>query len=151
MHIDSKTTIAGFPILTVRNFLRKHQTEGLDKSDVTNAFGLKDGQQLLQMLIEELYVEAVDILWAKPYRLTLNGGSLARASAGPMIQHAKAEAALRGFIQRCDEVRKDPTFLFKVSRARLFGSMLTEKQKVSDVDIAVKIVPKGTNGTYPAE
>lgn len=128
--------------MIVRDFLRKHQTEGLSTEDVIKAFGSEHGEKLLHALIEKLYVEAVDIPWAKPYQLTLNGGSLARASAGPMISRAKAESALKGFIERCHEVKGDSRFLFKVDRAWLFGSMLTAKRVVSDVDIAVHIVPK---------
>lgn len=76
------------------------------------------------------------------HHLTLKGGALAGASAAKPFSRKAADKALAGFVQRCHEVRERDEFVLKVGTAWLFGSMLTDKPKVGDVDIAVFLAVK---------
>ncbi len=142
MNIDPKERLAGIPVLKVRALLRKHQQSGLDAEDLDRAFGAHAGKKLLAALLERGLVKAVDVPASGRYELTLTGGALARASAGRPFNRKTAERALADFLDRCHQVRHRTEYLYKVRRALLFGSMLTDKPKVGDVDLAVQLVPK---------
>jgi predicted nucleotidyltransferase len=145
MNIDSKTTLAGVPILRVRNFLRATAERGWTCDALNEAFGPEIARELLAVLPADGYVTARDEDGASVYTNTPKAGQLARASAASPISRARAERALTELVQRCEEVRRDPGFLYKVRRALLFGSMLTERTTVSDVDIAIELSPKETD------
>jgi predicted nucleotidyltransferase len=54
-----------------------------------------------------------------------------------------AERALAQFLDRVEQVNRDPYFLGKVVRVVLFGSMLKpEVMRLSDVDLAVELATK---------
>jgi len=54
-----------------------------------------------------------------------------------------AEKALHEFLTRVEEVNRDARFLGRVNRVVLFGSVLcTNVDRVSDVDLAVEVLPK---------
>ena len=142
MNIDPKSSLAGLPILEVRAFLRKHSDFGFVESVVLKAFGRDDGARLLQTLLGDGYVELQEQPHGRRYYLTLKAGALANASATKPFTRKAAEKALAGFVQRCHQVRKRDEFVFKVGTAWLFGSMLTGKPKVGDVDVAVRLVDK---------
>ena len=62
------------------------------------------------------------------------------------MKRATAERALGDFLGRVDHVNRRSVFLAKVVEVVLFGSMLKpEVDRVSDVDLAVEIVPKESN------
>jgi predicted nucleotidyltransferase len=59
------------------------------------------------------------------------------------VKRATADRALRDFLGRVAEVNRKPFYLGKVVAVVLFGSMLKpEVDLLSDVDVAVEIVPK---------
>jgi hypothetical protein len=142
MNIDSRALIAGVSIVEVRDFLRMHAERGWHPEALRGSFGRERADQLLLVLISEGYVERIEDRGALFYGNTAKGGQLARASAGRPVVRATAERALKDFLARCEQVRHEPDFLYTVERAILFGSMLTDKATVSDVDIAVKLRPK---------
>lgn len=140
MNIDSKQTIAGVPILKIRAFLRQHHQWGMHADDVESSFP-GSGQPILNALISEGYVEPSD----RPdtYKTTPKGGAFVNASAARPISRKTAERCLKEFLARVEEVRRSPEFLWKVKRVILFGSYLTtNKDKVSDVDLAIDLAPK---------
>jgi hypothetical protein len=142
VNIDPKERLSGIPMLEVRAFLRKAQDRLLLPRHVEDAFGRVPGQRLLQALLERGELCPVEVCGEVRYELTLAGGALARARAGRPFDRKTAEEALAGFIERCELVRRRPLYLYKVRRALLFGSMLTDKPQVGDVDLAVHLVPK---------
>ncbi|MFD4351541.1 hypothetical protein ACFWPX_03230 [Nocardia sp. NPDC058518] len=76
------------------------------------------------------------------YHPTSKAYALANASAAKPVHRATADKALAGFLERVEQAATDPMNLYVVDRAVLFGSMLDpQRQRVSDVDLAVKLVP----------
>lgn len=142
MNIDPKTLLGGAPILKVRDFLKRYGATGWLPEDLRERFGQTVADHLLGVLVSEGYVNHAEISREWRYGNTAKGGQLARASGAPPVARAKAEIALKAFLERCEEVRTQPEFLFTVHEAILFGSMLTDKPKVSDVDVAIALKPK---------
>lgn len=147
MHIDPSGTIGGYPALYVREVLRKLQVRlrwGVEDLESAAALEPSHGRALIKGLRAEGLVEAVGRgRWA----ITQAGQTLSSASAAQPVTRTTAERALADFLNRVSEVNRDPYFLAKVSRVVLFGSMLRpEVQRLSDVDLAIELVPKEEDG-----
>ena len=55
---------------------------------------------------------------------------------------ASAEKILTEFLKRVEEIREDDWYLYKVSKAYVFGSYLSDRNRINDVDVAIELVPK---------
>ena len=58
------------------------------------------------------------------------------------ITRAKADQPIADLVERAKEVDADPQYLYGISRLVIFGSYLTGKEKLGDIDIAVELGPK---------
>ena len=143
MHVDSNATVAGYPVLLVRQALRKLRNIDTWTSGMLEAAaGLPPGvgQELAralaaQGLIRKLQKDAWTICQA--------GITFTVATAAKRLTRATAERALATFMERVARVNSDPYFLGQVTRVALFGSMLNpDTDRPSDVDLAVQIIPK---------
>src|SRR5438270_2426196 len=69
---------------------------------------------------------------------------LQSASAGRRlgITRSTADRLVAGLVKRAQEIDANPAYLFGISRMAVFGSYLTEKVRLGDIDIAVEFGPK---------
>jgi predicted nucleotidyltransferase len=143
MHVDPNTTIAGYPVLLVRQALRKLRHIEIWSSGLLGAAaGLPAGAGLEPAkasaaggLIQKLEKDA--------WTISPAGMTFTAATAAKRLKRATAERALAAFMERVTRVNTDPYFLGRVTRVALFGSMLNpETDRPSDIDLAVEIVPK---------
>lgn len=141
MNVDPKAQLGGVPILQVRQFVREKGDHPWGLEQLREDFG-PAASDVLHALIEAGYAAPAEPQGKDLYETTGRGRTLARASGAKPVSRATADAALAGFLERCEVVRGDPTYLFLVAKAVLFGSMLTDKPKVSDVDIAIQLAAK---------
>lgn len=150
MNISSKTLIAGHSALKVRNCLRRYR--GLPFNWRAAAISLKideaearrDLRRLHKMnLIQPSEHQSGESI---AYTATLEGNALANASAARRISRATAERHLAAFLQRVKSVNRNTTYLHRVESAVVFGSFLTDKTQLSDVDIALKLAPRIRDG-----
>jgi predicted nucleotidyltransferase len=142
MRIDPKGTIVGYPALLVRRALRQLDLHvELDLGRLETITG--EGPAFVKALAAAGLVEPTRKgFWS----ITRGGKALSSATAAPRVKRATAERALGGFLGRVDYVNHRPFFLARVVEVVLFGSMLkSEVDRVSDVDLAVEIVPKESN------
>lgn len=142
MRIDPKGTIAGYPALLVRRALRQLDLYvEWDLGRLEAAVG--EGRAFVKALATAGLVEPVGKgLWS----ITQAGKTLSSATAARCVTRATAERALGEFLGRVDHVNGSAGFLGKVVAVVLFGSLLKpEADRVSDVDLAVEIVPKEAN------
>jgi predicted nucleotidyltransferase len=58
------------------------------------------------------------------------------------ISRQSADKAIAALVERANAVDADPQYLYGVSRLAVFGSYLTSKEKLGDIDIAVELGPK---------
>ena len=143
MRVDSKTTVAGYPILLVRQALRKLRDVDVWGSGMLEAAaGLPAGAG--PELAKELGAQGlIRKLQRDTWTLCPAGMTFTAATASKRLTRATAERALASFMERVVRVNSDPYYLGRVTRVVLFGSMLNPNtDRPSDVDLAVEITPK---------
>ena len=79
------------------------------------------------------------------WKNTSAGNELAGVSAARKIRRDTAEKQLAGFLERAEQVNRDPHFLYRVKRAYLFGPYLAGEEHLADLDLAVELEPKQRN------
>jgi hypothetical protein len=142
MHVDSKATVAGYPILLVRQALRKLRDVdvwGSDMLEVAAGLPAGAGPELAKELGAQGLIRKLqrDIWTIRPAGMTFTA-----ATASKRLTRATAERAL-AFMERVGRVNSDPYYLGRVTRVALFGSMMNpDTDRPSDVDLAVEIIPK---------
>ena len=146
MRIDSSDRISNIPILTIRKFLRRISGFIIDIEFIKkflNTADNNDANNFLSVLIEHNFIEFVrERDGNKYYELTGYGNRFAKSTARKPILRKTAERLIKEFVERSHKVREDPYFLYKVKRAIVFGSYLTNKDKINDIDIAIELIPK---------
>lgn len=141
MQIDSNAKLAGLPILEVRRFLREtmHQS-GWTKGWLTQTLSITAGRtrSVIAQLAAEGYIEPSSDGKEK-WCNTSNGNALACATAARPLLRESAREKLEEFLTRVRFVNSPGSeFVFWAGEVVLFGSMLTQKPKVSDVDVSVR-------------
>jgi predicted nucleotidyltransferase len=143
MRIDPKGTIAGKPALLVRDCLRTLRARvpwNMATLEAAASLEPGTGKSLLRALSGAGLVRSVGRGW---WEITEPGQRLSSATAAKPITRETAEKAFREFLTRVERVNRDARFLGRVNRVVLFGSMLREDvDRLSDVDLAVEILPK---------
>ena len=65
------------------------------------------------------------------------------ATTASSVKRVTAERVLREFLDRVRTVNESDSYLYRVERVILFGSMLNkEKDRVNDIDLVLELVPK---------
>ena len=148
MRINSKDKIAGVPILSVRK-LFSSGGDFLDEESVIDRLLLKPpgARKLIRELVRQGFLEPAKLpsnrlAWEK----TMKANALRLASAAKPISRKTAEARLSDFLERVNEVCQDDHYIYKVKRAWIFGSFLSDAEKLGDVDLAIELVAKNFSG-----
>ncbi|MBI2385180.1 MAG: nucleotidyltransferase domain-containing protein [Elusimicrobia bacterium] len=76
------------------------------------------------------------------WKNTIRGNAFAGATAAKPLLRASADKRLKEFLDRVEEVRRDPYYLYRVHRVILFGSYLTSKDRINDIDLCVSLTVK---------
>lgn len=147
MRLSKDQIVAGYPALAVRAFLRRCQFCTIVPATV--AYALKTGAAEAAQFLRELdslgLIEATEyppMDEAAAYEVTSRGHAFANASAAKPVLRTTAESALQQFMERLQLVNASSEYVYRVSSAVLFGSMLSEAERLGDVDIAVELSPK---------
>ena len=150
MRITADELIAGYPAVTVRNFLRKYEITGLIAECAQTSLSLspQDASEFLNKLVHlRLLRESSKWNGSPFFDLTNYGVRLAYASAAKPIHRETANRLLSEFMERVHAVNATPDYLFRVSEVILFGSMLTDVDRLGDVDVAVNLESKARDFT----
>lgn len=152
MRINAKDTLFDIPVLKVREVIRLAMQERLSDSKKENIFkvvaktiGASDaeGKRLFNTLLEEKYLNIKNKKWeGSNYWMvteTEKGRHLAVTRANPPITREKADNLLKEILERIKQINDTPEYVYKVSSAKIFGSYLSEKEILGDLDIAVKL------------
>ena len=143
MRIDPNGLIGGCPALVVRKALRHLRVWdqwGAADLEAVASLAPGTGDALVKALRTEGLIEASA---RGAWSVTQAGRTFSVASAARPVTRATAEKALAEFLDRVEQVNRDPYFLGKAIRVVLFGSMLKpEVMRLSDVDLAVELVTK---------
>jgi hypothetical protein len=145
MKIDAQQNYHGIPLLSLRKFLRSvRDTLSWNLTWLSRDLGLpvREAQALAEQLAADGYISAGAFQNAE-WSNTIKGNALAGASAAALVNRSTAEARLREFLDRVEQVNS-PTapFAVWVDQVVLLGSMLSTKERVSDVDLSIKLIHK---------
>ena len=146
MNIDPKDELAGFPILEIRRLLKKSRGGAIDEGRATKLLGvtLPRAQKLIQDLKKQGYLEKVKegSLGFQGWNLTVKANALSNASAAKPITRVTADKKLNEFFNRVEKIRTDSNYLYKVKSVHIFGSYSQQKERISDIDLAIELQPK---------
>lgn len=145
MQIDPKATINGYPLLSIRDLLRRHG----DRLTAQNVrvflskhlpMSTTQAQELIARLEQEKRIEPRgDSKSSSYWSCTDAGRQLAHARASKPIKRATAERLLQGLLARAQEINDDNGFLYRITRIAVFGSYLTETEELGDIDFAIQL------------
>ena len=152
MNINPKETMFGLPVLKVREVLRhaiKERLWGDSRKKVIGkvALILKEPTVVAQELVRQLLNENY-IVWEKEkfpdgiqYELIASekGRRFGIAKATAPLTRTKANELLQSLIERAKSINENPEFVFFVQRIEVFGSYLTDKEFLGDLDVGVKL------------
>jgi predicted nucleotidyltransferase len=145
MRIDLHERIAGQPAAAIRSFLRRSCGDCWDLSYAMKR--LRADKVSARKIVAELatrgFIELNTSFGAGEYwKNTIRGNALAGATAARPLLRGSADKRLNEFLERVEEVQTNPYYLYKVSRVILFGSYLTSKERINDIDLCVGLVVK---------
>lgn len=152
MRITKSQLIAGYPAIQVRNFLREFDGSIIRALTIQRALQVDSdkARAFLGKMIRLGYLERKESLsgWDEEiYEVASLGMALANASAVQPITRKTAERLLKGFVDRMHTINTsaDDPYAYKIASAVLFGSMLADKERLGDVDIAIELQPANSN------
>lgn len=140
LQIKSTDRISGIPIKHVRSFFRHVVSWHQDSFELP---WLQDQLSLNKESAMTLALELVAQGYVEPqengaYKFTDKGGELVRASAASKVSRKTAEGALTGLLERVDRYNFDAGKVLTIEAVVVFGSFLGTKDKLGDLDVAVK-------------
>ncbi|HEX9428787.1 MAG TPA: hypothetical protein VF944_00250 [Candidatus Bathyarchaeia archaeon] len=140
MRIEPDEHIAGLPALEIRRFMKRtgDLTWDLDLMRAELGVSLKDSKKVAKRLEALGLIERVGTSWRK----TVKGNALANASAARPLTRATADVKLKQFLERVDTVNRNQQFAYRIRKVIVFGSFLTGRERINDIDIAIAIVPR---------
>lgn len=143
MRIRSNDTLAGIPILQVRDVLRAVPLAwNAGHFERSLSISKTKASELIQLLLQRGYAEPSETFPGE-LETTTAGNAFAAASAARPVTRGTAERALRGLIERAREVNVDSRFILRVVKIEVFGSYLDPSiERLGDVDVIIEFRPK---------
>jgi len=152
MNLNSKHTLFGYPVLKIREILRYAMSQRLDmesqKSIVANiadilSCSIIEAKEVLKSLVDENYVT---IEKKKSFQgfihkviATELGRKFGIARAEPSLSRDKADLLLKELLERVEEVNRNSDYAFRVQSVKVFGSYLSDKMVLGDLDVSIKL------------
>jgi hypothetical protein len=147
MRIAKDQSVAGYPALVVRAFLRRCRFCTIVPE--TAAYALRASNRKAADFLCQLAAlglikptEYLPLGEKAAYEITTRGNAFANASAAKPVFRKTAELALERFLERLHELNANPEYVYRVNSAVLFGSMLSDIERLGDVDIAIGLQSK---------
>ena len=145
MRINGNEKYHGYSFFQIRKLLRIGKNNLISPERVISSLKieLKEAKKLLQRLECDGYIEPNELFANELlYSNTLKGSSFALASAAKPLNRETAERKIDDLLARVNHVNSTDYYLYYVKRVLLFGSMLTDVEHVSDVDVFIELIPK---------
>ena len=161
MQINSKEILFGLPILTIREVVRQAMKErlwGNSEEEVSTIVAKVLNQpdvvakQLIKQLIEDDYLiltkEKLGDICQYELTETEKGRRFGIANASKPISRQKATQLLNELIERAKAINVNDEFVYFVESIKVFGSYLSDKDTLGDLDIGVKLSRKYENDNF---
>lgn len=155
MYLNPKDKLFGQPILKIREVVRaamKGSLWGDDHPALARevAKRLDQSPAVAKKVITDLIKADYLILKKEKYEdsfyykfvETDKGRRFAMSRADPPISREKADLLLGELIEKAKIINASKEYIYRVESVKVFGSYLTDKEILGDLDVAVKISPK---------
>jgi hypothetical protein len=146
VRLRSSDAIAGVPVLRVRSGLRRLDQFSTTAAGASRLFRVVPAEGL--RLVRELVTRGVlerDPDMRGMYRLTVRGHAFAHASAAQPLRRATVDRRLVELVERMIQVNASDGFIVGIERAYVFGSYLTDTDRLGDLDVSVTLYAKEPN------
>jgi hypothetical protein len=142
MRVSKNDTLAGLPLIKIRDLLRPFRRGAISTEDVERELGLPNTQaeDVLQAMVGAGFIEpdSETASGSNPYfAVTTLGSRLCVARFVKRITRAKADVLVSQMLARVTEINERDELVFRVKRVRAFGSYATDAPEVCDIDLAV--------------
>lgn len=138
--LPDQAFIVGRPMKSVRSIVRLDDGAGFSLEDATERISDDLGGQ--RRLLADLVTDGWLIQDAPDHwKATEKAISFQTASRGRLTR-AKADAALSSFLDRVEVLNASEQYVFKVRAVVLFGSYLSDRLRIGDVDLAIELIPR---------
>jgi len=161
MQINSKEILFGQPILKIREVVRqamKGRLWGDSEAEVAISVAkvLKQSdvvaKQLIKQLIEDDYLiltkENLSDIYQYELTETEKGRRFGIANASKPISRQKANQLLNELIERAKSINENGELIYFVESIKVFGSYLSDKDTLGDLDVGVKLTRKHKAGDF---
>jgi hypothetical protein len=145
MNLSTVREVEGYSVISIRDFLKKTM-ERYDNgiSDIANHFAVNDYRAALLFiaLLCDGYVQVLrhpSALGGLQWGVTSLGRRLANARATKGLKRTTANHLLESLVSRASVANAKKEFAYYITKLVVFGSYLSDKQTISDLDIAVEI------------
>lgn len=145
LQIKSSDSIDNLPILQVRSILKRLGSDLIfclayfEDRGITEDDAQKLGKSLLRLGYIDFEKEFDGKRW---YKLTEKGRGFLRSSAAPRIKRQTAEKVLADLVERVTQLNASPDYLVSVTGLVVFGSYLSDKPDLGDLDVGWCHVPR---------
>ena len=143
MRISSEDIIGGYPIKSIRDFLRKRGEWSISAELLSDYFKInqRDAGKLFRCLLKEGFLE-VDCESTNGSRVIAaisdKGLRLRSARLLKPFSREQGEKLLSEFLERVREVNSSDDFLEEITKVSVFGSYLTDAPDLGDLDLCVE-------------
>ena len=144
MKVSRSDTIAGFPLIKIRDLLRPYRWGAITADDVEAELGLTraEAASVLQAMVDARFIEPEsEQRWGHKsgqFSITDVGSRLCVARFVKRITREKADTLVRQMLERVNEINGRDELIFRVKRVRAFGSYAGDAPEVGDIDLAVE-------------
>jgi DNA-binding MarR family transcriptional regulator len=153
MIVSSKQCIGPVPVLEMRRCLHFFVDSPFNATDIHNylRISIANAQAALCALREEGFVADLsnqDVTTSGDVHVVLTdkGKELRRCTAAKPVFRKTADRLLREFMTRVAEINASDEYLMSVARVVIFGSYLTDRDPIGDLDIAVYLEKRWESG-----
>jgi predicted nucleotidyltransferase len=144
MKVSKSDTLAGFPLIKIRDLLRPYREGAITAENVETALGVTGGEAtaVLRAMVDAGFIEPEsEQRWGHKegqFSITDAGSRLCVARFVKRITREKADTLVRQMLERVNEINGRDELIFRVKRVRAFGSYAGDAPEVGDIDLAVE-------------
>lgn len=141
MRIEASQKIAGLPAVQARRLMRMIGGFLMTPARASEILGCTaaESRRLLRDLGKEGYISPNE---GESWEVTVKGKALASATAAKPLRRATVERLVSELLGRVGEVNRDGQWAYKVETVVVFGSVVIQKLRPSDVDVACSLRPR---------
>ena len=142
MNINAKDNYYGIPMVELRKLVKSlFRWRRIEINNFQSLFNTYHEQSklVIKMLEIDGFIEKVKYGGAIYFVNTVKGNALAMSSAAKPLKRESANKIVKEFLNRVINVNENDDFLYNVVEVRLFGSILSNKERLSDIDIGIKL------------